>query len=148
MPTVLVIDSEPSIRALCRGILEAAGFQAVEAADCIHWLRARRGSPVDLVLCAALMPDQETQHCVRELARTVPAPAPDTPVVVLSCAIQRYSLGAAARAFGAVAALPKPFKPGQLLDAVRVALERHATHAVALGARLSKTCTGDSDSGQ
>ena len=42
--TILIVDDEPSLRSLVRGILEQAGYQVTEAADCRSAVSACRAA--------------------------------------------------------------------------------------------------------
>ena len=57
--TLLVIDDEPGIRALCSEVLRRAGHR-VEVADCAAaGLAAASRTAFDLILCDINLPDQD-----------------------------------------------------------------------------------------
>jgi len=126
MAIILVVDDEPSIRALCRLILESAGHGVREADGEAAVACCRREAP-DLVLCDILMPQQGDLGAVVDLRRTMRRLRQEfagVPVVAMSGGMtDGQSFLRAARGFGAVAALTKPFKPNQLLELVGEALD-------------------------
>jgi signal transduction histidine kinase/DNA-binding response OmpR family regulator len=83
-PQVLVVDDDPSARALARAVLEPGGFEVSEAGDGRSGLDAVRRRPPDLVVLDLLMPDVDGFAFVDEL-RSDPGTA-GVPVVVLTSA--------------------------------------------------------------
>ena len=116
MKSVLVVDDDPSIRALIRLYLESAGYAVVEAADGKRAMSALDGQPVDLVILDIFMPEMdglEVLQVLREQSQ--------------SCKIMAISGGSAkigmdllghATIFGADLVLEKPFGEGTLLGKV------------------------------
>jgi CheY-like chemotaxis protein len=121
---VLVVDDEPSIRALCRVNLTLAGFEVAEAADGRAALEAIERGPPDLVLLDVMMPDVDGWTVARELAddeRTR-----DIPVVFLTARADAADkrLG---QELGGVGYLVKPFDPvliGEYVEDVLTRIER------------------------
>jgi CheY-like chemotaxis protein len=122
MAIVLVIDDEPSIRGVCRDILESVGHQVREASNGDQGIRAHRQQAADLVLCDIFMPEKEGLETIQELRRDFPA----LPVVVMTGAVRRSShdVLAVALMVGATAALAKPFTTAQLLRIVKTVLRK------------------------
>ena len=83
-PQVLVVDDDPSARALARAVLEPGGFEVSEAGDGRSGLDAVRRRPPDLVVLDLLMPGVDGFAFVDEL-RSDPGTA-GVPVVVLTSA--------------------------------------------------------------
>ena len=57
--TLLVVEDDPSLRQLARGILEAQGYEVLSAAngqEGLHVARDRVGSPIRLVITDVIMP--------------------------------------------------------------------------------------------
>ena len=57
--TLLVVEDEPSVRHLARGVLEAQGYHVLSAAngqDALHVAREHKGSPISLVVTDVVMP--------------------------------------------------------------------------------------------
>jgi CheY-like chemotaxis protein len=118
--TILLADDDPLILELGRHMLEAEGFQTVavrsgrEAVD----LYRRRADDIACVLLDLNMPDMGGEAALAEI-RGVRA---DARVVLLS-GYGGQDFKAEFVAKGAVTCVQKPFRPADLLDAVRKALE-------------------------
>lgn len=116
MKTVLVVDDDPSIRALIRLYLEGAGYAVREAADGKLAMQSLAGQPADLVVLDIFMPEMdglEVLQVLRETCRT--------------CKVMAISGGSAkvgmdllghATIFGADDVLEKPFTSEILLEKV------------------------------
>ena len=80
--TVLVVDDEPSVRALAVRALTDAGYRAIEAPDGREaWVLLQHGDQrVDLVLADVVMP----QLMGTELAALIREHLPHIPVLLLS----------------------------------------------------------------
>ena len=117
MKTVLVVDDDPSMRALIRLYLEGAGYGVIEAADGRRAMQALGGEDVDLVVLDIFMPEMdglEVLQVLREHCRT--------------CRVMAISGGSAkigmdllghATIFGADDVLEKPFGEVTLLARVK-----------------------------
>lgn len=116
MARILVIDDEPELRTMVRRALEAAGHEVVEAPDGRQGLVSFRANVPNLVVTDILMPEKEGIETIRELR----AIAPEVPVLAISGGGRSANLDFLdiARDFGAMAALPKPFKPSRLIEEV------------------------------
>lgn len=115
MPTILIIDDNPTIRAVVRGNLEQAGFEVIEAPDGRVGVGLFRARKPDLVITDIFMPEKEGLETVRELLRHDPA------VRIIAMSSGDGMLGdylESAKAFGAAATLKKPFSRAALLDTV------------------------------
>jgi CheY-like chemotaxis protein len=116
---VLVIDDEPSIRTICRMILESAGYEIHEAADGQEGIAACRRESPDLVLCDISMPIKSGLEVVHELRQEFP----EVKIIAMSgSAWPGDDFLAKARKYGAAATLAKPFTADQLVEALRSAL--------------------------
>ncbi|EHJ49182.1 response regulator receiver protein [Solidesulfovibrio carbinoliphilus subsp. oakridgensis] len=114
MKTVLVVDDDPSIRALIRLYLEGAGYAVIEAADGRLAMSALAGQPVDLVVLDIFMPEMDGLEVLQVLRDQCQ-----------SCKVMAISGGSAkigldlldhATIFGADAVLEKPFGAARLLE--------------------------------
>jgi len=114
--TVLVVDDDPSIRALIRLFLEGAGYAVVEAADGRHGMRMLGEMSVDLVILDIFMPEMDGLEVLQELREHC-----------RSCKVMAISGGSVkvgmdllghATIFGADSILEKPFGEGTLLGKV------------------------------
>ena len=57
--TLLVVEDDPSVRHLARGILETQGYEVLSASngqDALHAARDHKGSPIRLVVTDVIMP--------------------------------------------------------------------------------------------
>jgi CheY-like chemotaxis protein len=121
MRTVLLIDDDTILRAVCRRALEKEGFRVSEAADGAEGLAAYLLEPADVVLCDLFMPERDGMSIIGELCRA----RPGTRVVAMSGGgrwLPPERLLEVAAALGAVGAVTKPFSHAQLLAAIRGAL--------------------------
>jgi len=118
MPLVLIIDDDAIIRAALRPVLEADGYEVVEATDGREGLRAFRARPADVVLCDMVMPGMEGAETIHALRAECPA----TPIIAITGVAGRAL--STARALGARETLKKPFSFAELREAlVRVLRE-------------------------
>ncbi len=119
--TVLVADDEEVVLAMARRILEGAGFEVLTARDgreAVDVFR-RWGDGIAAVLLDLTMPRLSGEEALR-LLRDV---RPDIPVVLTS----GYSESEIAVRFEGVPLegfLQKPFRPHELIDRIRAALEK------------------------
>lgn len=115
-PTVLVVDDEEVVRALAIRVLERAGYRVLSASgghDALALLEAHRGE-VAAVLLDLCMPDLHG----REVLARIRASDPGLPVV-LSSGLDPSEAGEGG---DGVSFLQKPYRLGELLEAVRAAI--------------------------
>lgn len=117
MKTVLVVDDEDDIRLLARMVLEGASFGVIEAADGAAALDTLEHQPVDLVLLDLRMAGIDGWDVIDRLRAA--GRLPGLAVIVLS-AHADPSTAAEVKARGCRAYVSKPFRPDELLGAVRV----------------------------
>ena len=116
MPSVLIVDDDPSIRKLVATTLEdVAGFELVEAADGDEALELAREEAPAIVLLDIDMPGIDGFEACRRL-RAQPETA-DATVVMLTAAADEEAERAAEEA-GADLFITKPFSPLELLRLV------------------------------
>ncbi|MBX9584364.1 MAG: PAS domain S-box protein, partial [Gemmataceae bacterium] len=115
-PTVLLVDDEPMIRDLGRAILERAGYRVLTAEDGLDGVEvfARERGRIGLVVLDVMMPRMSGRDAFRELVRLDPGVR-----VLFSTG---YSAQELSELDGAVGLLNKPYRPAELLAAVRDAL--------------------------
>lgn len=111
--TVLVVDDEPDIRAVVRGILERKGYTVLDTGDPHQALRWAAQQPVDLLLTDVIMPLMKGT----ELAQRFQALSPWTKVLLMS-AYKVAEITTSNQPF-----IPKPFTPDALGDRVRKLLD-------------------------
>ncbi len=118
MRSVLVVDDEPSIRAVLRGYLEADGFAVTEADSGASAVQAVRQSEPDLVLLDVMMPGTDGLETLRQL-RTFS----DVFVILVTAKAEEVDklvgLGVGADDY-----ITKPFSPREVVARVRTILRR------------------------
>jgi len=117
MARILIIDDEADLRATLRDILEAQGYEVIEASDGREGLRHYLLAPMDLVITDLLMPEQEGMETIQAMRRV----NPQVKIIAISGGGQtgRLDFLEAAAVLGAQRTLRKPFRPRELLTAVR-----------------------------
>ena len=118
MSSILVVDDERGIRALCSDVLGRAGYEveAVDTAGAALAATARRR--FDLILCDINLPDQDG---VSLLPRLLVGEEP--PAVLLITAYPSIDTAVRGMKLGARDYLGKPFSPDELRLVVRRALD-------------------------
>jgi len=116
--SILVVDDERGIRALCSDVLGRAGYE-VEAVDCAAGaLAAVSRRKFDLILCDINLPDQDG---VSLLPRLLTGEQP--PAVLLITAYPSIDTAVRGMKLGARDYIGKPFSPDELRLVVRRALD-------------------------
>jgi DNA-binding response OmpR family regulator len=115
VPTVLVVDDEPSIVEVVRVTLEDDRVRVVVAGDGAEALAAAGTERPDLILLDVNLPDLSGLEVCRRLRAD--ARTQDTKIVMLTAAAQREDVERG-RAVGADEYLTKPFSPVRLLTLV------------------------------
>ncbi|HTR53921.1 MAG TPA: sigma-54 dependent transcriptional regulator [Kofleriaceae bacterium] len=117
MSTILVVDDERGIRALCSDVLGRAGHE-VEAVDCAAGaLAAIARRRFELVLCDINLPDQDGVSLLPKLLASDPPPA-----VLLITAYPSIDTAVRGMKLGARDYIGKPFSPDELRLVVSRAL--------------------------
>ena len=124
MSTILVVDDEPSIRAVIRAALERAGHRLLEAADGAAALRMARSHPPDLIVLDIALPQLSGLKVCRQLKAE--AATARTPVLLLTGLVEQTQRQAAAEA-GAEGLITKPFSPAGLVGQIEDTLRRTAS---------------------
>jgi CheY-like chemotaxis protein len=121
-PRILIVDDDKPIRDAMRQILEAEGFEVLEAADGTAAVHGVRAAAPQLILCDMFMPGTDGLETLRILRTEFP----DVPVIAMSGGGLRGELDVLkiARHLGARGVLQKPLRPGTLLQLVRETLSR------------------------
>jgi signal transduction histidine kinase/CheY-like chemotaxis protein len=112
---VLVVDDEPSIRAICRRTLEAFGYRVVTATDGAEAIAvyAQQRGEVRAVLLDMMMPIMDGPSAARALLRM----NPQLPIIGGS-GLAEESMAPRAAAAGVQSFLPKPYSTEGLLQTV------------------------------
>jgi two-component system chemotaxis response regulator CheY len=121
-PLALVVDDDPTIRALCAANLRLAGFDVLEAEDGADGLEQARSVRPDVVLSDVRMPRLDGFGLAQALRRD--ARTRRIPVVFLSGEVGTATR-ARASALGASGFVAKPFDPIAIPPLLR-ALVDHA----------------------
>ena len=121
MPTILIVDDEPILRALIRSTLKAIQSDVVEAGSGSEALEAVQRHHPDLIVLDWMMPGISGLDVVR-LLRQEPATA-GIAILILSARGSAEDR-AAMQAFGVEGYMTKPFSPLQLLATVRAILAK------------------------
>jgi DNA-binding response OmpR family regulator len=119
MPTILVVDDEPSIRELVRFTLEDERVAIVEASDGVEALEKARAARPELILLDVHMPRLDGIEACRRLRTD--ATQSGARIVLLTAAGQEADR-ARGLAAGADDYLTKPFSPLALFALVRALL--------------------------
>jgi two-component system response regulator (stage 0 sporulation protein F) len=119
MATILIIDDEECLRALLRTILEAEGYEVIEAPNGRIGLELYRQRPTDLVVTDIVMPEMNGLDLLMELTREFL----QAKVIAISGVGGETSDLDVAKLLGARRTFHKPFSLPQLLAAVRYELE-------------------------
>ena len=124
--TLLIVDDEPDLRWMLRGLFEDEGFEVAEAEHGSAALdllaqRADEGTLPDVVLSDMRMPEVSGLELLREVRRRFV----DLPVVLLS-AVEDLATAVDAMKEGAYDYQAKPFDQQRLKYAVSRAAEQHA----------------------
>lgn len=119
MATILIIDDEASIRLLLRSVLEAAGYEVMEATNGRQGLELYRHRPTDLVITDIRMPELDGLEVLLALTREFI----HAKVIVMSGVGEQESALLVAKLLGVRQTIQKPFIIPPLLDAVRYEVE-------------------------
>jgi len=139
MKKIMVVDDEAVIREGVKRILEGAGEFEVETCASGHLALERLlDEDFDLVITDLKMPGMSGM----EVLQTLKSIYPDVPVVMMT-GYAMVSTAVDAMKYGAADYIPKPFKPQELLDKIKLAIQSAKTHFddVALKRELAD-CSG------
>jgi CheY-like chemotaxis protein len=127
MTRILVVDDDARVRTTARLLLEAAGFQVVEAESGGAALRVLSAEDVEVVLTDIFMPDTDGIELIHLLRRE----SPDLPIVAMSGGgfNDGKDVLAVARLFGAAQIVQKPLTQRKLVGAIRRALAPHRSES-------------------
>lgn len=115
---VLVVDDEPNIRDLVRGILED-GYDIAEACDGLQALAAVRAAKPDLIVLDLMMPNMSGLDFCATLKKER---LHDMPIVMLTALGDVADMEKGYRA-GAISYLAKPFNATDLQAVVQLMLD-------------------------
>jgi two-component system, NtrC family, response regulator AtoC len=119
MTRVLVVDDEPGLRQSLGLLLADAGYDVAAEGNGARALERARAQPFDLVLCDVRMPDMDGLAFLRAYKG-----AGGTALVIMMSAYGGEEAALAAMKEGAYDYVPKPFRPDEVVLALRKAEER------------------------
>jgi two-component system response regulator AtoC len=118
---ILVVDDEESVRSMICVLLQKEEYQVSSAAGGQEALERLGEEPFDLVLCDIRMPGMDGLRLLDSIGSLYP----DITVIMMS-AFGTVDLAVEAMKRGAYDYISKPFKPDEILLALRKAREREA----------------------
>ncbi|MBN1966213.1 MAG: hybrid sensor histidine kinase/response regulator [Anaerolineae bacterium] len=122
MKRILVIDDQEAVRKTVVDVLKFAKFDAREAANGHEGVLVAREYQPDLIICDVMMPELDGYGTLVEL-RSHPETAL-IPFIFVTAKTAREDVRRGMD-LGADDYITKPFKPQELLEAVRVRLQKH-----------------------
>jgi CheY-like chemotaxis protein len=126
---ILVIDDDPAVRMTIKLVLERDGHAVELATDGLAGMKAIKAGGIDLLIVDIFMPGMDGIETIREVHRHQPG----LPAIVISGTsldapglrepgLKTPDFLAMAVKLGAVRSLQKPFKPRDIIGAVRQCL--------------------------
>jgi CheY-like chemotaxis protein len=123
MARILIIDDDDAVRRALKIMLDVSGFESVAVADGKAGIEAAKHGGFDLAIVDLFMPGMDGLSTTKALHQVNAR----LPVIAVSGFL--HGQGSAMPNFqpmaseaGAVATLYKPFRPAELLDAIRKAM--------------------------
>lgn len=130
VPSILVVEDNPTTRKMLRLVLVTEGYGVVEAANARAALATAERTLPDLVLQDLILPDMDGFELLRRL-RALPS-GRELPILALSGFLSRLE-EAQTDQEGFTALLVKPIEPSRLVDAIRVYLPQRPVFATSRG---------------
>ncbi len=121
MPTVLLVEDDPTILTLLEVNFEMEGFEVVRAEDGRQGLEAARSEKPDVIVSDVMMPEMSGLEMVAALKADEDTAG--IPVILLSAKAQGSDVRQGHEA-GADEYVTKPFEPLDLIDRVNALLAR------------------------
>ena len=122
--TVLLVEDEPTVRALAESIIEALGYMILSAANAREAIALfQHDEPIDILFTDINLPDGSDAIDGLELARKAVELCPDLRVIYTTGGGQTD--GMTALFVEDAAFLPKPYTVKQLTEAVLATAEEH-----------------------
>lgn len=120
----VIADDDPLMRRLCLGILKLAGCQVITAVNGREAVELATRELPQLIVMDVVMSEMNGLDALRQLKQAEATKA--IPVIMMTGKTDRKTRRESV-ASGAAAFLGKPFRPAQLLKAVRRVLQPRAT---------------------
>jgi FixJ family two-component response regulator len=118
-PIVFVIEDDPSLRRAIKRLVQSVGLDAETLGSAKEFLSASRPDVPSCIILDVRLPGMSGLDLQRELA----AADVHIPIIFIT-SYGDIPMSVRAMKAGAIEFLPKPFRDQDLLDAVRLALER------------------------
>jgi DNA-binding response OmpR family regulator len=115
MPRVLIIDDQKDVRAMVAIVLRVNHFEVVEAGSGAAGLKIFGETPVDTVIVDIFLGDASGVDVIATLRERAPA----LPIVAMSGMTTLDFMQQAPSHLANVVCLQKPFRPNDLLQAIR-----------------------------
>ena len=120
--SILLVDDDPAIRALCKHYLKGEGNRIEEAVDGESALRSVAENRPDVIVMDVVMPNMDGLECTRRLKDDLKTR--DIPIIMVSARSDEDDTLAGLEA-GADDYLSKPIRPGELAMRVRSLIHAH-----------------------
>jgi two-component system response regulator AtoC len=130
MSRVLIVDDEPGLRQSLGLLLGDAGYEVAAESDGRRALERATAEPFDLVLCDVRMPQLSGLEFLRAYRDRG-----GTALVIMMSAYGGEDAALAAMKEGAYDYVPKPFRPDEVVLALRKAEERERLRRTVVGLR-------------
>lgn len=124
--TILIVDDEPDVLKVLKKGLTGAGFHVLTADNGRDALRIAHDRHPDIVILDVLMPDISGGSVGLTLQED--PETKDIPIIFLSCTFSDRGTHEKGPLFAGHIRLAKPYDMGELLEAVRLHLEKKAVH--------------------
>lgn len=125
--TILIVDDEPDVlKVLKKGLTTGGGYDVLTADNGRDALRIAHDRHPDIVILDVLMPDISGGSVGLTLQED--PETKDIPIIFLSCTFSDRGPFEKGPLFAGHIRLAKPYDMGELLEAVRLHLEKKAVH--------------------
>lgn len=118
--SILIIDDDVALRNALKEIFEYLDYQVYTAGNGKEGINSYRRIVTDIVLTDIYMPEKDGLETIRELKKEYPGAK-----IIAMSGINRGNMGffQAARDFGAVDCIRKPFEPDDIIRIVNLTLD-------------------------
>ena len=120
--TILIVEDHTEARFYLTQFLNQQGAKVIASADAFDGLQAVREHHPDVILSDISMPNRDGFEFLREIRELGTENGGDVPVIAMT-ALGQIANRNRTMAAGFQAHLDKPFRPNQLLEAVRSVLD-------------------------
>ena len=124
MAQILVIDDDHAVRGAMQLLLQAEGFDVIVASDGNNGIVTAQANAPDLVIVDLFMPGMTGVDTIKAIRERIPR----VPIIAISGVLASSSVSddslSSATLTGADLTLHKPFRPNELLKAVRRSMGR------------------------